>query len=66
MGFGHRVYKNFDPRAKVLSKAATEVLDKLGINDPVLDTARELEQLALKDDYFVERKLSRMSISIRA
>jgi citrate synthase len=57
MGFGHRVYKNFDPRAKVLSKAATEVLDKLGINDPVLDTARELEQLALKDDYFVERKL---------
>jgi citrate synthase len=57
MGFGHRVYKNFDPRAKVLSKAATEVLDKLGINDPVLDTARELEQLALKDEYFVERKL---------
>ncbi|HEY0325038.1 MAG TPA: citrate synthase [Allosphingosinicella sp.] len=57
MGFGHRVYKNFDPRAKVLSKAATEVLDKLGISDPVLDTARELEQLALKDDYFVEKKL---------
>ena len=57
MGFGHRVYKNFDPRAKVLSVAATEVLDKLGINDPVLDTARELEQLALKDEYFIERKL---------
>jgi citrate synthase len=57
MGFGHRVYKNFDPRAKVLSKAATEVLDKLGISDPVLDTARELEQFALKDDYFIERKL---------
>src|SRR5213078_4963739 len=57
MGFGHRVYKNFDPRAKVLSKAATDVLDKLGISDPVLDTARELEQIALKDDYFVERKL---------
>ncbi|WP_166040246.1 citrate synthase [Sphingosinicella sp. YJ22] len=57
MGFGHRVYKNFDPRAKVLSKAATEVLDKLGIVDPVLDTARELEQIALKDDYFVEKKL---------
>ncbi|MBA2936408.1 citrate synthase [Sphingomonas sp. CGMCC 1.13654] len=57
MGFGHRVYKNFDPRAKVLSKAATEVLDKLGINDPVLDTARELEQLALKDQYFIDKKL---------
>jgi len=57
MGFGHRVYKNFDPRAKVLSKAATDVLDKLGINDPVLDTARELEQIALKDPYFIEKKL---------
>jgi citrate synthase len=57
MGFGHRVYKNFDPRAKVLSKAATEVLDKLGINDPVLDTARELEQIALKDQYFIDKKL---------
>ena len=57
MGFGHRVYKNFDPRAKVLSKAATEVLDKLGINDPVLDTARELEQIALKDPYFIDKKL---------
>jgi citrate synthase len=57
MGFGHRVYKNFDPRAKVLGKAATEVLDKLGINDPVLDTARELEQIALKDPYFIDKKL---------
>jgi len=57
MGFGHRVYKNFDPRAKVLSKAATEVLDKLGINDPVLDTARELEQIALKDPYFIDKQL---------
>ncbi|HEY0270148.1 MAG TPA: citrate synthase [Sphingomonas sp.] len=57
MGFGHRVYKNFDPRAKVLSKAASEVLDKLGVNDPVLDTARELEQLALKDPYFIDKKL---------
>ncbi|RVT92436.1 citrate synthase [Sphingomonas crocodyli] len=57
MGFGHRVYKNFDPRAKVLSKAATEVLDKLGKNDPVLDTARELEQIALKDPYFIDKKL---------
>jgi citrate synthase len=57
MGFGHRVYKNFDPRAKVRSVAATEVLDKLGISDPVLDTARELERFALQDDYFIERKL---------
>ncbi|TZG26144.1 citrate synthase [Sphingomonas montanisoli] len=57
MGFGHRVYKNFDPRAKVLSKAATDVLNKLGKNDPVLDTARELEQIALKDPYFVDKKL---------
>jgi len=57
MGFGHRVYKNFDPRAKVLSKAAAEVLDDLGISDPVLDTARELEQIALKDQYFIDKKL---------
>jgi citrate synthase len=57
MGFGHRVYKNFDPRAKVLSKAASDVLDKLGISDPVLDTARELEQIALKDPYFIDKKL---------
>ena len=57
MGFGHRVYKNFDPRAKVLSKAATEVLDKLGRNDPVLDTARELERIALSDPYFIDKKL---------
>jgi citrate synthase len=57
MGFGHRVYKNYDPRAKVLQKTAAEVLDKLGVNDPILDVARELEQIALKDDYFVEKKL---------
>ncbi len=57
MGFGHRVYKNFDPRAKVLSKAATDVLDRMGKNDPVLDTARELERVALSDPYFVEKKL---------
>jgi len=57
MGFGHRVYKNFDPRAKVLSKAATDVLDKLGISDPVLDTARELERIALSDQYFIDKKL---------
>jgi len=57
MGFGHRVYKNYDPRAKVLSKAAAEILDKLGKNDPVLDTARELERIALEDPYFIEKKL---------
>ena len=57
MGFGHRVYKNYDPRAKVMQKTAEEVLDELGISDPVLDTARELEQIALKDDYFIEKKL---------
>jgi len=57
MGFGHRVYKNFDPRAKVLSKAASDVLDKLGIDDPVLDVARELERIALSDPYFIDKKL---------
>src|SRR5687767_14776422 len=57
MGFGHRVYKNYDPRAKVMQQTAQEVLDELGISDPVLDTARELEQIALKDAYFIEKKL---------
>ena len=57
MGFGHRVYKNFDPRAKIIKKAADDVLAKLGVNDPVLDIAKGLEEAALKDDYFVERKL---------
>ncbi len=57
MGFGHRVYKNFDPRAKVMQKTATEVLDKLGVKDPIFDVARELEQIALQDDYFIEKKL---------
>jgi len=57
MGFGHRVYKNFDPRAKVMQTTAQEVLKELGISDPVLDTAQELEQIALKDDYFIEKKL---------
>lgn len=56
-GFGHRVYKNFDPRAKIIKKAADDVLTKLGINDPVLDIARGLEEAALKDDYFVSRRL---------
>ena len=57
MGFGHRVYKNFDPRAKIIKKAADDVLKKLGINDPVLEIAQKLEEVALKDPYFVERKL---------
>jgi citrate synthase len=57
MGFGHRVYKNFDPRAKIIKKAADDVLGKLGIDDPVLDIAKELETAALNDPYFVERKL---------
>ncbi|UCS92889.1 citrate synthase [Echinicola marina] len=57
MGFGHRVYKNFDPRAKIIKKAADDVLSKLGVNDPVLEIAKELEAAALKDQYFVDRKL---------
>ncbi len=57
MGFGHRVYKNFDPRAKIIKKAADDVLDKLGVQDPVLDIAKGLEQEALSDQYFVDRKL---------
>jgi citrate synthase len=57
MGFGHRVYKNFDPRAKIIKKACDEVLDKLGIHDPMLDLAKALEEAALHDSYFVERKL---------
>ncbi|HRP69026.1 MAG TPA: citrate synthase [Turneriella sp.] len=57
MGFGHRVYKNFDPRAKIIKKACMDVLAKLGVKDPLLDIALQLEEAALKDDYFVERKL---------
>jgi citrate synthase len=57
MGFGHRVYKNFDPRAKVMQRTAEEVLNELGITDPIFDVARELEQIALSDDYFIEKKL---------
>ncbi|MBI2978425.1 MAG: citrate synthase, partial [Rhodospirillales bacterium] len=58
MGFGHRVYKNFDPRAKVMEKTCHEVLDELGIdNEPLLDIALELERIALEDDYFVSKKL---------
>jgi len=57
MGFGHRVYKNFDPRAKIIKKAADEVLSDLGIADPILDIAKGLEKEALEDQYFVDRKL---------
>jgi len=57
MGFGHRVYKNYDPRAKVMGKVAKNVLDKLGLNDPVFDVARELEHIALNDPYFIDKKL---------
>ena len=57
MGFGHRVYKNFDPRATIIKKAADDVLNELGINDPVLDIAKKLEKVALNDDYFKSRGL---------
>ncbi len=57
MGFGHRVYKNFDPRAKILKVACDKLLNKLGINDPLLEIALELEETALTEDYFIERKL---------
>ncbi|MEE4001375.1 citrate synthase [Tenacibaculum sp. FZY0031] len=57
MGFGHRVYKNFDPRARIIKKAADEVLNDLGVQDPILEIAKGLEQEALNDPYFVERKL---------
>jgi citrate synthase len=57
MGFGHRVYKNFDPRAKIIKQAADDVLGQLGINDPVLDIAMKLEEVALNDDYFKSRGL---------
>ncbi len=57
MGFGHRVYKNFDPRARIIKKAADEVLKELGVNDPILAIAKKLEESALVDDYFVSRKL---------
>ena len=57
MGFGHRIYKNYDPRAKIIKKACDDLLSKLHINDPLLDIAKHLEEAALKDSYFVERKL---------
>jgi citrate synthase len=57
MGFGHRVYKNYDPRATVMQKTAKDVLEKLGVSDPVFDVAKELEHIALNDPYFIEKKL---------
>jgi citrate synthase len=58
MGFGHRVYKNYDPRAKVMQQTCYEVLNELGMkNNPLLETAMELERVALKDDYFIQKKL---------
>src|SRR5699024_3923144 len=57
MGFGHRVYKNFDPRATIIRGACHEVLEELGVDDPLLDVAMKLEEAALQDDYFVQRKL---------
>ena len=57
MGFGHRVYKNYDPRAKIIKESCDKLLHKLGISDPMLDIARHLEEVALRDDYFISRKL---------
>ena len=57
MGFGHRVYKNFDPRATIIKKSCDEVLEKLGVNDPTLEIAKKLEEVALNDEYFNARKL---------
>jgi citrate synthase len=57
MGFGHRVYKNFDPRAKMLRKVCERLLDALDVDDPLLDIARKLEEIALSDNYFIDRKL---------
>jgi len=57
MGFGHRVYKNFDPRARIIKTTADDVLGALGVDDPLLDVARQLEEVALSDDYFISRKL---------
>ena len=57
MGFGHRVYKTYDPRARIMKKMCDEILDKLSIDDPLLDLAKELEEVALKDDYFIEYNL---------
>jgi citrate synthase len=57
MGFGHRVYKNYDPRAKIIKSACDKLLAKLHLNDPLFEVAQQLEEVALKDPYFIERKL---------
>ena len=57
MGFGHRVYKNYDPRARIIKRRSDELLAKLGISDPLLDIAKTLEEAALNDPYFIERRL---------
>ena len=57
MGFGHRVYKNFDPRVKIIKKYCNRILEKVGLNDPYFDIAKQLEEVALEDDFFKERKL---------
>lgn len=57
MGFGHRVYKNYDPRARIIKKSCDDILNKLGVNDPILEIAKKLEEAALADEYFIERKL---------
>ena len=57
MGFGHRVYKNFDPRAKIIRASCDKLLAKLALDDPLFDVAQKLEEVALKDEYFIERKL---------
>ena len=66
MGFGHRVYKNYDPRATVMRDTCHEVLAELGINDPMLDLALELERIALEDSYFVEKNYIRTWTFTRA
>ena len=57
MGFGHRVYKNFDPRARIIKDACDDLFEELNLNDPILDIAKHLEEVALQDEYFAERKL---------
>ena len=57
MGFGHRVYKNYDPRAAIIKSTADQILGTLGVDDPLLDLAKGLEEIALADDYFIERRL---------
>jgi citrate synthase len=57
MGFGHRVYKNFDPRSRIIKKLADKIFNKPGVQEPLLDIALQLEEIAIKDDYFIEKKL---------